>query len=390
MRFVQFADCHVDSSGGGTLALSSEKKAVLREDIRRSLAAACQLVISVKADLVLIPGDLFDFESITAESVSFIADQFAGLAPRPVLIAPGNHDSLRAGSPYLPTSGVNWPGNVRIFTSQTFESIGLPELNCSVTGIAHAHRGITQRLLTDSIPRAEADISILLFHGSREGFRPSDKENVIPFSDVELARQGFTYTAVGHYHSYACIKDQTGRTLGAYSGCIQGRGLDETGEKVAIVGNIDSTGQVTLDTVEVCQRRIVSVEVNITGAGSRDSILERTAKSLEACGARPQDIVIIDLCGASSRETDTTAIESEFSGKYFHVRVSTARLVPDYDAEVALAESAAASVRSAFLRRMLELKKTAATREELAVVEDAIYYGLCALDGRPVEARDVD
>lgn len=390
MRFVQFADCHVDSAAGGVLALTNEKKAVLREDIRRSVAAACQLAIDTRADLILIPGDLFDFESVTPESISFIADQLAGLAPRPVLISPGNHDSLRAGSPYLPTSAISWPQNVHIFTSQTFESVVLPDVGCSVTGIAHAHRGITQRVLADMIPRNQADINILLFHGSRDGFKPTDKENVLPFSDTELARQGFTYAAIGHYHSYSCITDSVGRIIGAYSGCTQGRGLDETGEKVAIVGAIDSSGQVTLDTIEVGQRRIVDVVVNLTGARSHESALERVAKSIESCGARFQDILAINLIGTLSCDVDINAIESEFSSKYFHVRVRAADLAPDYDAEIALTESAAASLRAAFLRRMLELKRSATNKEELAIVEDALYYGLRALDGHPLEPRDVD
>lgn len=49
----------------------------------------------------------------------------------PVFLAPGNHDHLCPGSPYLEMA---WPGNVHIFTRQELESVSLPELDCRVWG----------------------------------------------------------------------------------------------------------------------------------------------------------------------------------------------------------------------------------------------------------------
>ncbi len=63
MRFVQFADIHLDSNLGGALDLPPEKKEALRDDIRTALARACALAREIKADLVLVPGDLFDYET---------------------------------------------------------------------------------------------------------------------------------------------------------------------------------------------------------------------------------------------------------------------------------------------------------------------------------------
>ncbi|MGQ9455696.1 MAG: metallophosphoesterase family protein [Armatimonadota bacterium] len=393
MRFVQFSDCHLGSAGGGALALSDEKKAELRQDIQKSLAAACRLAHENHVDMVLIPGDVFDFESLTPEITSFLVDVFGGLKPAPVFIAPGNHDSLRAGSPYLPGSNEIWPENVRVFTSSKFESISIPELDCSVTGIAHSHRGIIERLLSSQIPRPNAGITILLFHGSREGFRPVEKENVIPFSDAELAVQGFTYAAIGHYHSFSEITDSGGRVIGAYSGCIQGRGLDETGQKVAVIGEIGPDGSVDLSTVEVGQKRVVSVEVNITGAGSYQSVRDRVGREISAAEVRPQDIVNVVLTGNISPGLNSTTINMELAelcDQYFHVRVDCSRVLPDCDIDALLANSAAASLRSDFARRMLERKRSAQTADEIKLLDYALYLGLSALDNRPLEPRDVD
>ena len=147
MRFVQFADIHLDSNLGGALDLPPEKKEALRDDIRTALARACALVREIKADLVLVPGDLFDYETAGEETAAFLSDIFAATAPAKVFVAPGNHDSLRPGSPYLwqrPEEGeerdvsgkgfrqttprFRWPGNVHVFASSRFGPLPCPSL----------------------------------------------------------------------------------------------------------------------------------------------------------------------------------------------------------------------------------------------------------------------
>ncbi len=124
MRFVRFADVHIDSSIGGAIDLPADKRSTLRQDLRTALSRACEQAVEHRADLVLIPGDLFDHEAILPDAPAFLAEVLGALAPVRVFITPGNHDSLRPGSPYLPRLGVKWPGNVHVFTSSGFETIG--------------------------------------------------------------------------------------------------------------------------------------------------------------------------------------------------------------------------------------------------------------------------
>lgn len=390
MRFIQLADVHLDSRLGGALNLDEEKKAVLRQDLRTALTRACDLAVHHGADVMLIPGDLFDHESLGPDTAAFLANTFEGISPVRVLIAPGNHDSLRLGNPYLPGQGRGWPGNVHIFTSPEVETVTLPELGCAVTGIAHTHRGITDRLLAQEVERGTAETSILLLHGSRDGYRPSDKESVIPFSDDELLAQGFTYTAIGHYHSFCRIEDAQRRVRGAYSGCLQGRGLDEAGVKYALLGEIDGDGRVTLEEIEVAPRRVVSATVDVTGAGDTAAVSERISAALARSGARECDIISVALCGCApvGLRLDTSELES--SHRYFHVRISESGVEPDYDLEALRAESAAESLKSAFARRVFDMQQQTTDPEERRALRHATYYGLYALDGRKLEPRDED
>lgn len=390
MRFVQFSDVHLDSSIGGALNLPADKRAILRRDIATSLARACALVGEYRADVVLVPGDLFDYESVTPETASLAADMFASIAPTPVFISPGNHDSLCPASPYIDPSGFRWPENVRIFTDSSFQTIEIPESGCSVTGMAHAHAGITDRLLAQPIARGQAGVSILLFHGSRDGFIPAAQETVIPFSDAELLAQGFTYTAVGHYHSPAYILDGSGSIKAAYSGCIQGRDTGESGERVALVGEITPDGRVEIEKREVAERRIVTVDVDVTGTKDLFGLVAKVEAVQAASGARPQDIVSVSLYGAAASTLDLDPEKIERSGQYFHTSVNAGRVVPDYDLQAIARDSAAPSLKSSFVRRMMEMIENAPDERDRLALRDAVYYGLYALDGRKLEPRDVD
>ncbi|MCL5103851.1 MAG: DNA repair exonuclease [Armatimonadetes bacterium] len=390
MRFVQFSDVHLDSTVGGSMNLPEDKKSTLRRDMRTALARACGLVSEYKADLVLIPGDLFDHETVRADTATFIADLFRSMAPIPIFIAPGNHDSLRPGSPYMPVGGVEWPANVHIFTSADFESVAIDELDCGVTGMGHAHRGVTDRLLAGEVGRAGKSVNLLIFHGSRDGYKPSEKESVIPFSDQELLAQGFTYAAIGHYHSLSRITDPNGCVRGAYSGCVQGRGLDEAGEKCVIIGEITADGRVTLDKVEVAPRRVITVEVDVTGTRSDTEMLGKIDAALTASGARPCDMVNISLYGAIAPNLTLDTSQLENSARFFHVSINRSRVRPDYDLESLVGDNAAPSLKSEFVRGMLELERGATDDVERRALRDAIYYGLYALDGRKLEPLDAD
>jgi len=387
MIFVQLADAHLDSTISRKLRLPQNKRDTLRNDIRGAVAGACELALDCRADLVLIPGDLFDYECLDRETPAFLLDLMRRLTPIPVLIAPGNHDSLRPGSPYGAASGTDWPENVHIFRSPGFETVTLDRLGATVTGIGHVHRGVTDRLLAGKINFAKRDVNLLLFHGSRDGYRPSEKEVTMPFTDAELLAQDFTYAAIGHYHSFAAIEDSSGPRA-AYSGCIQGRGLDETGRKFAVVGKIED-GAVSLEQIEVAKRRICIAECDITGAQDTAALSGMVRDALQSAGVRDCDIARVRLTGAAPPDVQLDLPVLESQPGFFHVSIDPRGVEPDYDLDALSLDSAAEKLKSAFVRSM-RLLADEADEDECRTIRDATYYGLYALDGRRLEPRDAD
>ena len=123
LNILHAADFHLDSPFSGLTAAQAAQR---RQELRQLPARLAQLVQTEQADLVLLPGDLFDGERVYPETVAALAQALGEMAV-PVFIAPGNHDFYGPQSPY---ARVNWPGNVHIFTTPDLESVELPDLNC--------------------------------------------------------------------------------------------------------------------------------------------------------------------------------------------------------------------------------------------------------------------
>jgi DNA repair exonuclease SbcCD nuclease subunit len=399
VRFLQLSDLHLDSSlTSGRLGLPPEKVRVRQQEIRAILPAACALASERRVDLVLMPGDLFDDESVSMDTVNFVIDTLGRLAPIPVAIAPGNHDFYSLGSPYnneflAARRQRPWPENVKIFTSGDWEVWRVPSTeSISLTGMAHAAGApIGERLLARSVPRdPDAAFRLLIFHGSRDNTDlPPGKLRTLPFSDADAVSQGFDYIAVGHYHEPAAIHDASGRTVGAYSGCPAGRGLDEAGEKSVIVGEIEKDGgttRVSVTRVRLDRRRIHVVEVPCTGLSHRDAILRRADELLTLRDCRPEDIIFLRLTGRVSPGIDLRFPEGYLADRCFHAVVDASRLRPSYDLDRYRREEFR-TTEARFAREMLRRMEEAADPAERRIIENALYYGLDALVQKEVSPR---
>ena len=169
---------------------------------------------------VLLAGDLFDSARVYRDTLEALRNALAACRC-PVFIAPGNHDALLPGSPYLENG---WPENVHIFRTAEPERISLPELDIYGAGFLRAE----MPAMLDGFRAADPSrLNILVLHGDAEN--PASPYN--PVSPAELAASGLDYAALGHIHRRGERRD--GGTLCAWPGCLMGRGFDECGEKGA-------------------------------------------------------------------------------------------------------------------------------------------------------------
>lgn len=361
------ADVHLDRAFAG-LGMVSGIAAMRRQELREAVRRLVDLAIETRADAVTIGGDLYEHDRVTLDTGNFLAQQFARLAPTPVLISPGNHD------PYVPDSlyrRIDWPANVTVF--------GSPELTpralaCGVTvwGAAHDGPEVRRNLVRDFRVSGEGP-HVLLFHGSDAHAVPDGKPAHAPFLPEELAASGADFALLGHYHRARIYGEQP---LFAYPGTPEPLDFAEEGEHYVLCLEIDERGaQPQLMPFGGVQYR--TERIDVTNMMTSDEVRAAIA-SVSSPG-----IVRVVLEGQLHPDVDLdlgALYNSCAEGFTFLDLVD--RTYPGYDIEELAEES---TTKGAFVR-LLSGRAQLASKDERETLETAIRYGLRAFDGREVRA----
>ncbi|RKZ13467.1 hypothetical protein DRQ53_00490 [bacterium] len=395
LRFLQLSDVHFGQSmRGGQLRLPTDRAAQRVQERRDCFSRAINLVTGRDLDGVLIAGDLFDQESIDTDTLRFVIDRLGQIAPRPVFIAPGNHDPWAGASAYARQDaqnvrGLNWPDNVHIFAHDEFQTVSWPgREDVSVTGCGVAFdRPSDERRLGARVARGSQIHSLLLFHGSRDdsGFLQADK-STYPFSSSELLAQDFSWVALGHYHTRQIIPDSSGRPRAAYSGCLTASGLDETGSAGVLVVAIEE-GRTSVEPTRLDPRTVRDIECNLTGAAFTEAAQERLERALKDCSK--EDLVRVRLTGRRASGLDLAWLD-RFGGDRFHMVVDSSALRPDLDLENWPSEDEARTLEERFVARLKGIGQDGQDGTDEAQARRAMLYGLDALQRTRLDLRYED
>ena len=167
------------------------------------------------------------------------------------------------------------------------------------------------------------EVNIVIMHG-QEGESFGECAVNIP----KLKNKGVDYLALGHVHTYRCEKLDS-RGMWAYSGCLEGRGFDETGEKGFVVYD---TAERTVRFVPFALRTVVEKDVDISGSQNGYDALS-AVKAGVAVDAK--NLLRLNLTGEIPFIDETLAadVEKYVSGACYFVSVKNkTRLKIDYSA----------------------------------------------------------
>ena len=322
IKILHGADFHLDSAFS---ALSPEKAAKARREQRQALEQLGQ--IANDCDLVLLSGDLFDSARIYRDSLDALKQLFGSIQAQ-VFIAPGNHDFITPGSPYLTE---DWGKNVHIFTSSQMERISLPELNCHVYGAAFTAAEMPDLLGEFHVEDPEA-YNLMVLHGDLQA-----NSSYSPLSPDAIAASGLDYLALGHVHSRSAKK--FGATLCAYPGCLMGRGFDECGEKgVSLLTLGKDRCEEKFIPLNVRKYEILSVEVGDDPLSSIRAVLPKDTS---------RDCYRIILTG-EAEPLDMACLEEQLAAEFFSLTLRDCT-VPKKELWAAARED---SLRGHFLRTL--------------------------------------
>ena len=235
MKFIHFADAHLDSPFRGLSFLPSKEFNQIYQAADKSLTRIVDLALAEKVDLVLIAGDTFDSAKPSPRSQLFFAQQIKRLtdAQIQVVMIFGNHDHMRREdllvnqSPYFKLLGANEAVEKATFKTKD-------NFNYDVVGFSYLNNHITEDKIPD-FPGKEHNYTFGLMH-AQEKEADSRKNVYAPFTVSEVQALNYDYFALGHIHARRNLSE---KPWIVYSGNIQGRHINEMGAKGCYLGVID-------------------------------------------------------------------------------------------------------------------------------------------------------
>jgi DNA repair exonuclease SbcCD nuclease subunit len=209
LRIAHCSDIHLDGEVYGRRAAAGSVAY-----FRNAFASALADMGGHRPDLMLLAGDLFDSNGASTETIQWAMDMLAR-QPFPIVMIPGNHDSLAEDAIYR-CHDFNRIPNVRLLTAETGETVYLPELGVAVWG-----KGMVEHTPVFSplggCPGRPVDCRwyLGLGHGL---FVPEDERSfrASPIHRREVEASPCDYLALGHHHAAMALV--TANAAAAYSG----------------------------------------------------------------------------------------------------------------------------------------------------------------------------
>jgi DNA repair exonuclease SbcCD nuclease subunit len=167
------------------------------------LAAVLTAAQRLRADVVVLAGDTFDCHRLHIE----LLDRVAGLissAAVPVVLLPGNHDPLVAGSVYH-HEGLARAANLHVLGLTSDEGVLFTDLSLEIWG--RPHRDYADMIPLERPRPRSARWQIALAHGHYVAV-PDRSSRLRPswlIGDDELAATGADYIALGHWNRPAKV-----------------------------------------------------------------------------------------------------------------------------------------------------------------------------------------
>lgn len=344
MRFVHAGDFHI----GATPESGSEFGKKRAADVAGALGRVVDLCNAEKANLLLIPGDLFNAPPLTTQ-LKEAAYSFSRLETARVVVIAGNHDHLSENCAYL---NFDLGENVHLLSSESMSSVYFEDINTEVHGLSYYKNELREPVYDGVCAPQDDRIHVLLAHGGDSLHAP------IKFSD--LSKSGFDYIALGHIHQPKLFKG----TRMAYCGCPEPLDRTDTGARGCFVGEVTKQRfTIMWHPLARTQYRRFDLESDIT---LTQAALEQCVK--EEAAAHPDDMLIVNVTGSRDPALN---IDMDAVLAIDGVIEANDETSPEYDLQKLLADHDGDII--SYYINVLDVP------DKTPVMQKALYYGLNAL-----------
>ena len=310
--------------------------------MRQALEWAVDLAANEGAGALVIAGDLFEQEHVTADTVAFITRQL-GRLKCPVLISSGNHDAASAASPYR---AARWPTNVVLALESRPTIVDLGE--AVLVGLGYSGKDLSPSVLQRLPPRGtETRPRLLVVHGvDLDSVSSEFKWGGLGLRAADLDRLGFDHALLGHVHAGRSgarlswpgspVPLDPGETSG-HHGALWVEIKDGKVLATPVLGNLLRFESLTVEVDDIADSSELSAAV-----GAEVSLLAGGKTALVSCrltGRRPKTLAV-----------DEVALSSQWSAAVLGLKVLDAT-VTEIDLDALAREPTA---RGSAVARLLE------------------------------------
>ncbi len=364
VKILHCGDIHI----GAEESFLGEKAYSRRRETLLTFEKIIDLCKDNEVKVLLIAGDLFNSNNIPKSFAEDVVSKIRTANDLTVVYAAGNHD------PYNPTSlffGLELPENLYILGGDEMH-FDFPKLNLRVYGRSFEAAFSEGKSQPSLIPPEDGVINISLLHGETTSDL-SSRYNAITKEYIESSKMD--YIALGHVHEYSGI-GKIGNTYFAYSGCPEGQGFDELGQKGVLMGNIGK-GICDLEFVPTARRLHIFEKINVSETGiSADSILNFLNQKYG--DSFRNNLYKIELMGevAEDIKIDTADLNVRLNEQLYFAKIKNSSTLKLDLSSV----SKEPSLRGIFVKRMLK-KIDEADESEKPKLISALNLGLKAFIG---------
>ena len=219
----------------------------------------------------------------------------------------------------------------------------------------------------DNLKLRPEDTNIVMLHG-QVSTQPGEEQIAVPL----LKNRSIHYLALGHLHSFQRRPLDDGGTL-CYSGCLEGRGFDECGEKGFVLLDVHGH-RVEAEFVPFASRTLWEVPVDITNLTTVSQMLDAMEQAAEK--VPETSLVKFTLTGGYTLDTqkDLRFLQKSLASRFYFTKIKDeSRLImerADYEHDI--------SLKGEFIRMVLASDKSAEDKEQM------ILWGIQALSGEEV------
>lgn len=360
-KILHCADIHI----GATLSFLGEKANQRRYETLLTFEKIVDIADENNVQLVAMAGDIFDSNSVEPAFFDAFFSKIASVPHIKFVFAAGNHDPLDIRSPFRKKC----PDNIYILNTRD-DMIKFDDLSLCVYGRSF-ESAFLEGEQTFSLSPHKDYVNLMVMHGDLRSDTGGEYNGITPNF---IKNSGMDYIALGHIHKRSEIS-KLGETFFAYSGCPEGQGFDESGEKGVYIGEIGK-GLCELKFLPVARRLHICEEIDISGM---ENSIEISDKILSVISQKygenfAEHLYKITLVGETSPEgIAIDEIRSRLADKVYFIKLRD-NTEPTVDLATLSAE---ASLKGIFVKNMLSLIENA-PKEEKASYKYALKIGLSA------------